>query len=285
MEPDAELTALCAALDLSTLSVERVFEELRRLLVDGRHPGRGLALLRTTGLVRFFPELAALIDTPQDREWHPEGDVWCHTLLVVDRAAALRRGDDDDLALMLAALCHDLGKPLCTQPRDGRVISPGHDRLGERPTRALLERLRAPHRLIDRVCALVRDHLAPALFVKNGAGPRGYRRLARRLEAAGVCVELLERLARADHLGRTTPDALAGVFPAGERFLARSTQLGVETSAPRDVVQGRHLIARGLVPGPEFGPILRRCREVQDRLGERDADRILARVLGDSTVE
>jgi len=285
MRADAELAALCADLDLADLPAERIFEELRKLLSMSRHPSSGFEFLQQTHLLRFFPELDALTSTPQDPHWHPEGDVWHHTLLVIDEAARLRRHDEDDLALMWAALCHDLGKPLATLERDGRVLSPGHDRLGVDITQQLLERLRAPRRLTRRVCALVRHHLAPALFVKNGAGPRGYRRLARRLAAAEVSLDLLLRLARADHLGRTTEEALARLFPAGDRFLAESTRLGVDSSAPVDVVQGRHLIARGISPGPEFGRILRRCRALQDRLGERDPERILASVLGNSCAD
>ena len=79
-----------------------------------REPSRGLRFLRQARLLRFFPELAAMVDVPQDPHWHPEGDVWTHTLMVVDAAAGLRDGGEDDLALMFAALCHDFGKPETT---------------------------------------------------------------------------------------------------------------------------------------------------------------------------
>ncbi len=280
MRPDPELLALCAGLDLAEVSAERIFDELGKLLLLSAAPSVGLELLRETGLLRHFPELAALIDVPQEPDWHPEGDCWVHTLMVVDRAAALRDGGGDDLALMYGALCHDLGKPLTTVVERGRVRSPGHDRAGLAPSAALLERIRAPRALTTRVLALVEHHLAPALYVKNRAGPRGYRRLARALEGAGVSLELLVRVARADHLGRTTEEARRGVFPAGDAFLARARELLVERAAPRDAVLGRHLIARGLAPGPHFGPILERCREVQDETGLADPEAILERVLG-----
>ncbi len=279
MSPDPELVALCTAQDLSSLPGERLFEELRKLLLQSARPSQGLEFLRQTRLIRFLPELGAMIETPQDPEWHPEGDVWRHTLMVVDQAAALRQGDDDDLALMLAALCHDIGKPLCTMEEEGRIKSPRHDKLGIAPTQRLLERLRTPKQLVARVSALVEHHLAPALFIKNGAKARGYRRLAHRLEKSGVSIELLARMARADHFGRATPDALAGEFPAGDLFLIRAAELEIEQHGQTDVVRGRHLIARGLTPGRSFGEILRRCREVQDECGERDPDRILDRVL------
>lgn len=281
MRPDDELLALCAALDLSEVSPERILEEFRKLLLKGARPSLGLAFLRESGLLRFFPELQALIDVPQDPTWHPEGDVWTHNLMVMDEAARLRRGDADDPALMFGALCHDLGKPATTVRRGGRVRSPSHSKAGIAPTRALLARMRAANELVERTCALVHHHLAPALFEKDGAKARAYRRLSRQLASSGVSMELLARVARADHLGRTTAEALAREFPAGDRFLARAEELEVVEEAPRDAVQGRHLIARGLVPGPSFGPLLARCREVQDERGWRDPDRILDAVLAE----
>ncbi len=279
LEPDVELIELCRQLDLSELSGERIFEELRKLLLKGRRPSVGLRALDRFGYLRFFPELAALKDVPQDPEWHPEGDVWVHTLMVVDEAARLRDGGDDDLALMLGALCHDFGKPETTVRERERVRSPAHDSAGVPHAARFLERMRAPAALVERVGALVAHHLAPALFIKNAAGARGYRRLARDLARADVSLALLVRVARADHLGRTTREALERRFPAGDRFLELARELTVESEAPRDVVLGRHLIARGMRPGVEFGPILERCRDIQDETGWTDPERILDRAL------
>ena len=310
MPPDGELVALCRTLDLGELSGERVFDEFRKLLLRAEKPSIGFAVLEDTGLLRFFPELDALRGVPQDPKWHPEGDVWVHTLMVLDAAASLRAGaatresgpdrmvsmaapetaalsaqNDtadktcEDLPLMLGALCHDLGKPATTQHIAGRIRSHRHDTGGVAPTRTLLERMRAPSALVDQVAALVEHHLAPALFIRNGATAKGYRRLARKLERAGVNIELLARVARADHLGRTTEDALAGRFDAGDAFLTAARACHVERAAPRDAVLGRHLIERGLQPGPGFAPILERCREIQDETGWTDTQRILDRAL------
>ena len=75
----------------------------------------------------MFPELLALVDCPQEVEWHPEGSVWLHTLLVVDESARIaeeeRLPDDERLRLVLGALCHDLGKPGTTELEDGRIRS------------------------------------------------------------------------------------------------------------------------------------------------------------------
>lgn len=280
MTPDPQLHELCAQLDLSELSGERVREELVKLLLKGKEPSVGFTFLENTHLLRFFPELQAMVGVPQDPQWHPEGDVWVHTKMVVDEAARGRDGGEDDLALMLGALCHDFGKPSTTVIEDsGRVRSPSHESAGVAPTEDFLLRYRFPKDLVRQVCALVRYHLAPALFVKDGATDKGYRRLARKLGEAGVSAELLVRVAWADHLGRTTEEALAREFPAAEVFLRRMQQLRVEKTAPRDVVLGRHLIARGLTPGPHFKEILERCRDVQDETGWEEPDRILDAVL------
>jgi tRNA nucleotidyltransferase (CCA-adding enzyme) len=278
MQPDEVLLALCRGLDLSGVAPERLLKEWLRILLEPARPSLALQVLDATGLISHVPEVAALRGVPQDPRWHPEGDVWVHTLMVLDAAAALRRGDDTDPALMLAALCHDLGKPATTVTERGRVRAVGHEHQGGRITRELLQGLRAPVALTQCVVALVRHHLAPAQFPAQGAGPAAYRRLARRLAAAGADLALLERLARADQLGRDTADARAGRFPAGDDFLDRAEASGVRDHGPGDVVQGRDLIARGYAPGPGFSALLERCRGIQDETGLDDPQRILDRL-------
>ena len=282
MTVEPALAKLCASLDLSELPGERLHEEFRKLLLKGREPSRGLAFLRESGLLHHFPELSALIDVPQDPVWHPEGDVWVHTLMSIDSAAGLRgAGAGEDEALMFATLCHDFGKPETTMEIDGRIRSRGHDRAGVAPARAFLSRLRASGELVGRVAALVEHHLAPTLLIEQGASSKAYRRLARNLEGAGVSMQLLERVARADHLGRTTEGARQQLFEAGDAFLAQADLLALGVRGPRDVVLGRHLIARGHTPSRQFAEILDRCREIQDETGLTDPDAILARVLAD----
>ena len=277
LEPNRELLALGSQLDLGELAPERILGEIRKHLLLGVQPAIGFEFLRQTDLVRFFPEIEALIGVPQDPRWHPEGDVWTHTMLALDRAAELRRGGADDEAFMFAVLCHDFGKPLVTE----RLRSPGHDRAGVEPAQRFLNRLRAPRRLVDQVCTLVREHLAPAWFVRNEAGPRAYRRLARRLEAARTDIDLLVRVATADHLGRTTPAAMAGEFREARLFLERAGRALPGLAAPPPAVLGRHLIARGFEPGPALGRMLATCREIQDETGWSDPNRILDRALGE----
>jgi tRNA nucleotidyltransferase (CCA-adding enzyme) len=286
MALDPALRDLCVASDLGDVPAERIFAEWKRILLRAPRPSRALLLLRELQLLRFFPELEALVGVPQDPEWHPEGDVWIHTGRVVDQAAGLRRGHEkSDLLLMFGALCHDFGKPQTTEEREGRIVSRKHSEEGLAPTRAFLERMRAPNWLVTGVVALVRHHLAPAHFVRDSgaAGAKAYRKLARLLAEAGVDFDVLYRVARADHLGRTTSEALAGSFAAGDTFLERARVIETEPATHQPVVRGRQLLALGIEPGPALGALLARCQDVQDETGWTDPESILARVFGPSS--
>jgi tRNA nucleotidyltransferase (CCA-adding enzyme) len=113
-----ETVRLCSTLDPEGLSPERYFAEWEKLLLKGCVPSRGLAFLKEAGWLRFFPELEALSGCPQDPRWHPEGDVWTHTLHCMDAFARERLGDrEEDLIVGFAVLCHDMGKPATTEQR------------------------------------------------------------------------------------------------------------------------------------------------------------------------
>ncbi len=295
MHAHPSLVELCKTLDLNELSPERICAELRKLLIKGLQPSVGFAFLRQVGLIGFFAPVAALINVPQDTEWHPEGDVWTHTMLCIDEMAQQRIArestlkeespiprefEDHEFMLALAVLCHDFGKATHTFTDDNaRIRSPGHDKAGVHPAREFLETLRISHAHIEQVAVLVAEHLAPALYVKTNARGRGYRRLARKLGAVGLTIMDLARVARADHFGRTTADALERSFPALKVFLSEAERFSVQHAAPQDVVLGRHLIQRGLKPGPMFSKILEQCRELQDSEGLSEVDTILNRVL------
>ena len=282
---DRELHRLCSELDLSELSPERILDELGKLL-RGREPSRGFRFLAATGLLRFLPEVDALRGVPQDPEWHPEGDVFEHTLLVLDRATELAPDEAGaKRALLFGALCHDFGKPATTRERRGRITAYAHDAAGAPIARQFLERLRAPRALVDEVEALTRRHLAPAFYPRQGAKRAAYRRLAREMAAAGTTLEALLRVATADQFGRTTENALARRVAAGEVFRERAEAAGVFRGPPGDAVGGRHVLARDIAPGKAVGRILDRSRELQDESGETDPDKILDRVITEENHE
>jgi tRNA nucleotidyltransferase (CCA-adding enzyme) len=260
---DDEARRLCRAMPLDDLPAERVWGEVEKLLLAPR-PSVGLALALELGIVeKLWPELKALDGCPQEPEWHPEGDVWVHTLQVVDE---MRTRIDDlsrpqQLAMMLGAVCHDLGKPATTKFSDGRIRSLDHEEQGVAPAMALLDRLNIHfldgYDVRRQVAGLTAQHLKPGAWykVRDEVGDGAFRRLA-----AKVDLELLARIAKSDCLGRQP-----GTFDctAMDWFLDRARQLGVEHKPPGPILLGRHLLDLGLAPGPRVGEIVKAVYEQQ----------------------
>lgn len=250
--------------ELATLPKERIWEEFKKLLCKAPWPSVGLRALQGTGALDLFPELVALIGCPQEMEWHPEGDVWLHTLLVVDEAAELCRQErlpmEETLLVLLGALCHDLGKPSTTSVQNGRIRSIEHEAQGEAPTRTFLQRIGAPLAVVEAVVPLVKEHLKPFQLFSDRArvSDAAIRRLALR-----VAIPRLVCVSRADFLGRTTPEALTRQDQAGAWLLAAAERLRLAHEAPKPVLLGRHLLARGLQPGPHFKQLLEIAFEAQ----------------------
>jgi len=258
LTPAEETVALCRSMTPESLSPERYYEEWKKLILRGRKPSLGLEFLRATGWVQYFPELQALIDCPQDPKWHPEGDVWQHTLYCLDFFARQRIGDDwEDLVVGLAVLCHDLGKPATTAFSDGHWRSPRHDMAGEAPTRALLARFTQHRDLIEAVVPLVLCHMRPHMLYQQQGGSGAIRRLSRDVGR----LDRLIRVLRADYGGR--PPLPGEPCKAADWLAAKAEQLRIQDEAPKPILMGRHLIEAGLKPGPRFKEILDAAYEAQ----------------------
>jgi tRNA nucleotidyltransferase (CCA-adding enzyme) len=263
LQIDLATAELCRRIPLDDLPPERIRGEIEKLLLQARRPSIGFELALRLGVIdRLFPELRALVGCPQEPDWHPEGDVWIHTLLVIDEARS--RIDDLDrprqLAVMLGAVCHDLGKPATTAFVDGRIRSIDHEQAGVGPATAVLDRLNV-HTLggFDvrrQVLGVTAHHLKPGMFgmSKTPVSDGAFRRLAQKVD-----LELLARVAKSDCMGR------GGGFDCSSMdwFLERARQLGVEHAPPRPLVLGRHLLALGMSPGPRIGELLRAVYERQ----------------------
>ncbi|MBR2838860.1 MAG: polynucleotide adenylyltransferase [Kiritimatiellae bacterium] len=273
LAPAPETVDVCRSMEPEGLPPERLFGEWTKLLVKGVEISRGMNFLRDTGWVRHYPELERLIGCPQDPSWHPEGDVWNHTLCCLDAFAAMRNGSwlpsmqpdpqrpqdpQEDLVVGLAVLCHDFGKPECTayDPVRKRIRSLGHDEAGVAPTLSFLKRLTNEERILKEVPPLVRLHMRPFMMWKSNATDSAIRRLA----AQVVRIDRLVRVAAADDAGRPPfprePDPLVWLSEQAER-------LRVADSAPKPLVRGRDLVALGLKPGVEFGRLLKAAYDAQ----------------------
>ena len=284
---DPDTVALCRSVDLSDLPAERIWGELEKLLLQAQRPSIGFEWLHKLGAIeQLFPEIQALIEVPQDPEWHPEGDVFVHTKLVVDRARELiaELTYPRQVTVMLAALAHDFGKPATTEFLEGRWRSRGHEEAGVAPAESFLDRINVHtldgYNVRGQVIALVRDHLKPGEFYKkrDEIGDGAFRRLARRCEP-----NLLYRVAKADSLGRNAewvPRAKWYGSEAQEWFIERTRDLAVEQRAPDPLLLGRHLLELGLQPGPQVGEIARAVYEMQLDGRVRTLDEAIAEAKG-----
>ncbi len=263
---------------LKELSPERLRDEWRKLLVLAEKPSIGLQLGFDLGVYDVLhPELPILKTTPQNPEWHPEGDVWIHTLMVVDEAAALirREGLDEEssFTIMLGALVHDLGKALCTRVIDGKIRSIGHEEEGEAPTRLFLKTVGVSSTVVEKIVGIVKDHLKPTNYYLqehekgNPITDGAIRKLAARIAPATMNELLL--VAEADYFGR-------GQWRHGEKreyperpwLLDRAERLNVLAGPAPHAITSAELVALGVEPGPKMGEIIREADRLRDDEGK-----------------
>lgn len=260
-----ETVELCRSIRRTAgeLAGDRVRDEWFKWARSSTRPSAGLRFLQATGWIDPYPEVAALVGTEQDRDWHPEGDVWVHTLHCLDALVRLpewRNADPETrTVLSLAVLAHDFGKPSCsrTEERDGRLrwISPGHEPAGGPLAERFLASIHAPRAVVERVVPLVTSHLAHLQEVT----PRAVRRLARRLEPATI--RELVAVITADAGGR--PPLPPEAPPSATALLEAAESLALEAAAPKPILMGRHLLERGLAAGPAFREVLDAAFEAQ----------------------
>jgi len=244
---------------LQDIKPERIMEELRKLLLLSSHPSIGLRYMRGTGILkRRHPMLFSLIGCKQSPANHPEGDVWEHTLQVVDVAAGLKQQSRHPEALMFAALLHDIGKPATTRTREGKITAYGHDLEGEKLARVFLNQLNAAGNLTAAVSKLIREHMHPVLLYKtrDKVSDKAIRKLVNRIN-----VRELLLLAEADFKGRGRERDFE---PVREWLTQRIKSLGLDPE--RGIVPwlgGKDLIALGMKPGNHFRRILDVAFEMQ----------------------
>lgn len=258
--------------EFSTLSEERIYGEWRKWALLGKFPSKGLELLKETGWVGMFPELNALIGTPQNPQWHPEGDVWTHTSLVCNEACkAIQKTEtdgtpfsaDEQTVLMFAALAHDFGKPAATRrDAEGVIRSHGHAEMGVDPTRKFLKRMKAPNHIVEMTVPLVREHMVIVHHLLGTPTPKAVRRLSCKLTPANL--RLWVALCRSDALGCFPPATeLKMIRFRAEDWLEAAKEAKVVDEKPKPIVQGRDLIPLGIKPGPKMGDILRIAYDAQ----------------------
>jgi tRNA nucleotidyltransferase (CCA-adding enzyme) len=252
--------------DLCELPVERIWMEVEKALLS-ENPSFFFALISNLpNAIHLFPEVDRLVGVLQEPEWHPEGDVYLHTMLALDKAAKILATSEfsrpEKLTVMLAVLCHDFGKANTTEVIDERIRTIGHAKAGLEPTTALLDRLNIytidgfPVR--EQVLRLVEYHLVPpqlhaaSLEVPTTNVGRTLRRLALK-----VRLDLLAAVSLADMLGRATDENSKQVDKNTiDWFLGEAEKSQVMNKPPEKILKGRHLLEIGMMPGPEMGQLL-----------------------------
>ncbi len=276
MVPDQELSNLCATMDSSEVSKERVFQEFEKLFLKSKKPSLGLQWLDDIGrLQALLPELYATKGTMQHVGYHPEGDVFEHTKQAIDGASSADYATDDERLLMvLAALCHDLGKTETTRMVDGILRSHGHDVAGVPLADRLLDRISDKTFLKKPILRLVRYHMVPVSMVKNNAKASAYKILARNLAPTTLRhlfqLAIFDKSARNPERGKPLPHCPE---PLLDQFFEQAQKYGVLDGPEVPVLTGKDFL--DVVPeGPELGVLLQRAYDLQLETGICDKNEL-----------
>jgi len=250
-----QTVALCSRMRLEHLPRERIEGELKKALLKAENPSIFFEVLRQMDqLDHWFPELKALIGVPQNPVYHAEGDVWTHTMMVLDEAAKLRDRASNPYWFMLSAVVHDFGKAVCTEEKDGVLHAYLHETKGLPLAEAFLRRITRESKLLEYVLNMVEYHMKPNTIAGAGSAAKVTTRMFDR----SVDPEGLICIALADDRGRITQ------APATdhEAFLYERLAVYRELMA-RPYVMGRDLIEAGLKPGAEFTEILQYAHKLR----------------------
>ncbi len=245
-----ETISAARTVSLEAIAPERIMGELSLALATDK-PSRFFECLRETDAMDlWFPELAALAGTPQNPAHH-EGDVWLHTMKVLDKAAACRDEASDSLGFMLAALCHDTGKPAATViDPDGRVHAPRHPKKGAEAAKRFLRRITTKKSLIKYVSNMVLLHMLPNRFAAR--------------ESESDFMHMLEKaLVPRDLLLLARYDLESTLLRKDESLWEWQLKLLERYNTLEPYVTGRDLMELGVGPGPALGKALKKCRSMQ----------------------
>jgi poly(A) polymerase len=243
------------AVHINQVSCERVREELTKMLTEGQ-ARRAFELLDTTGLLRqVLPEIAAMKGVEQSPEYHPEGDVFVHTLLLLEK---LQAGCSKTQAW--GALLHDVGKPPTFRIAPDRIRFDGHVEVGVKMAAEICRRLRFSNHETDQILALVDNHMRFA----------DVQRMKQ-----STLKKFLRLPAFEEHLELHRIDCLSshGQLDSYEYSREQLRSLPPEAIRPTPLITGRDLIEAGYEPGPRFKEILTAIEDAQleGRLASREA--------------
>ncbi len=283
------MSEMVARGDLNELPPERITSEMEKLLLKAERPSIGFEAARELGIIeRHFSELHDLIGVEQEKEWHPEGDVWIHSMMVVDAAAKIIRQpereftEQEKIQVMLGSLLHDLGKASTTKLQDGRWRALGHAEAGKEPAKELCKRLSFGQDITKAVVDIAEFHLQPAELykayekhlkdIKGGMDEKSYTNAVRRLigKLGKTSWKVLLAAAESDSRGRTVPGCDVDPYLPGEKMAQLVDEHKLDTEGKKKLIGGDEvvLIAKELglevKPGPEFGRYINTVEHLRD---------------------
>lgn len=265
-----ETASLCRSIDISQLSSERIEEELAKALLGSDSPSVFFEELRRMDQLSFwFPELEALIDLPQDPLYHPEGDVWVHTMEVIDRAAIFREKTKEPLSFMLLCLCHDFGKAVTTELIKGRYHAYQHEVKGIPVIESFLRRIVKEKSIRRYVTGMVPLHMRPNVAAFSKPSVKSTNRLFYEAASPGDLV----------YFAICDKPVLAGEenFTGDSDFLWERLSV-FEATMAKPHITGKDLIEAGISPGEELGRLLDYALKL--RLAGIDKDQAMKQVMG-----
>ena len=243
-----ETIALCKRIDVSALSRERVEEELKKALIKGIKPSIFFESLRQMEqLETWFPEMCSLIGLEQDPIFHPEGDVWNHTMEVIDRAAMFRSEVSEPYSFMMLALTHDFGKIVTTEMINGRIHAYQHEKEGLTLVETFLNRIVGENSVKEYVLNMVPLHMRPNVVSFSKPSVKSTNRV---FDEAIAPKDLI-------YFAMSDKPVVAGneTFSGDSGFLFERLAEYEDTMA-KPYVMGRDLIDAGLEPGDYFTELL-----------------------------
>lgn len=261
MWPNEELNKLCRTMKLTNISQERIHNELYKLLIKSVRPSLGFRWVKELGrLHELFPELGCLVGLKQDAHWHPEGDVFEHTMQTLDAAARfIITNEYEKMIILLAALCHDLGKAKTTFVLEGKIRSLQHEKEGLPFTISLLKRITKIKSFKEPIKKLVRYHLMPGQLILQNSSAAAFKKLAFKL-APEVTMFMLALVAYADKYGRNAQASipLDGKIEEINLFIERCKELNILHGIEKPILTGADLLTF-IKPGPQIGKLLERA--------------------------
>ncbi len=250
-----ETEKLCREISLCDLSKERVCDELKKALLKAPKPSVFFEYLRKfKRLGEWFVELENLIGVRQNPKYHPEGDVWTHTMITLDNAAKYRNRVSNPFSFMLSALCHDMGKPMCTKEIDSVIHSYGHEKEGVPVAEKFVKRLTDEKSVLKYVLNMTENHMRPYTLAANKSSVKATNKMF------DVFVEPVDAIyfSLSDKGLRKDSEELQNI----KRFLLERYDLYAETMrAP--YVTGKDLINAGIAPGKKFKTALSHAHKLR----------------------